>query len=132
MPSHVFARTIAASAGFAVIALVVSFGWATPAVQDPKADPPPKRKPWTTSKITGSPELPPKFKSVRVFPEAKFNHPLLIVPCPGTDRLFVGEQEGYLYSLANKADAKKELVLDLRKEIKTIDKLPGAKEIGEL
>ncbi len=89
-------------------------------------------KPWTTSKITGSPEPPPKFKSVRVFPEVKFNHPLLIARCPGTDRLFVGEQEGMLYSFANKPDAKKELFFDLRKEVKTIDKLPGAKGIGEL
>ena len=85
----------------------------------------PKRKPWTTSKVAGSPEPPPKFKSVRVFPDVKFNHPLLIARCPGTDRLFVGEQDGMLYSLANKPDAKTELFFDLRKEIKTLDQLPG-------
>jgi putative heme-binding domain-containing protein len=134
MRSRSFAWTSAAAAGFAMLALVVLFGRSSPAVQETKLEPKTesKRKPWTTSRITGSPEAPPKFKSIRVFPEVKFNHPLLIVPCPGSDRLFVGEQEGYLYSVANRLDAKKELVLDLRKEIVTIDKLPGAKEIGEL
>lgn len=113
--------------GFAVVSLVGLFGRDGQVAKTEKA-----RVPWTTSKITGSPEPPPKFKSVRVFPDAKFNHPALIARCPGTDRLFVGEQEGYLYSLANKPDAKKELFFDLRKEISTVDKLPGAKDVGEL
>ena len=130
MPSHLLPRTIALLLGFAVISLVGLFGQSRPEEKTEKAAS--KRKPWTTSKITGSPEPPPKFKSVRVFPEAKFHHPALIARCPGTDRLFVGEQEGYLYSLANKPDARKELFFDLRKEVKTVDKLPGAKEVGEL
>ena len=99
------------------------------AADEPKK---PQRKPWTTSKITGSPEPPPAFKSVRVFPNVKFNHPLLIAKAPGTDRLFVGEQDGVLYSIANKPDAKAEVFFDLKKEVKTIDKLPAAKGIGEL
>ena len=37
-----------------------------------------------------------------------------------------------LYSVANKPDAKKEVFFDLRKELKTIDKLAGAKGVGEL
>ena len=86
------------------------------AADEPKQ---PQRKPWTTSKITGSPEPPPAFKSVRVFPNVKFNHPLLIAKAPGTDRLFVGEQDGVLYSIANKPDAKAEVFFDLKKEVKT-------------
>jgi len=129
-----FARTLAAATGFAVLVLVVFLGRSGPAALETKSQPKTesKRMPWTISRITGSPDPPPKFRSVRVFPEVKFHHPDLIAACPGTDRLFVGEQEGYLYSIANRPDAKKELFLDLRKEIRTIDKLPGAKEIGEV
>ena len=38
------------------------------AADEPK---PPQRKPWTTSKVVGSPEPPPAFKAVRVFPNVK-------------------------------------------------------------
>jgi putative heme-binding domain-containing protein len=93
---------------------------------------PQARVPWTTSRIKGTPEPPPPYKAVRVFPQAKFNHPLLIAKCPGTDRLFVGEQDGMIYSLAAKPDAKPELFFDLRKEIKTIANTKNAAGIGEL
>ncbi len=134
MSPRVFARMSAAAVGFAVVALVLSLGWPTRAADDKaKPDPAPeKRKPWTTSKVVGSPEPPPKYKSARAFPNAKFNHPLLIARCPGSDRLFVGEQEGVLYSLANKPDAKQEVFLDLRKDYKSLTQNPAAKGIGEL
>ena len=118
-------------AGPAVILAAVAWS-ASP--QDPK-EPVVKavpRKPWTTSKVVGSPDPPPPFKAARVFPEVKFHHPLLIARCPGTDRLFVGEQEGVLYSVANKPDAKKDVFFDLRKELKTLGKTKGAAGIGEL
>ena len=60
------------------------------------------RTPWTTSRVVGSPDPPPPFKVVRAFPNLKFEHPLLIARCPGSDRLFVGEQAGVLYSFADK------------------------------
>ena len=41
------------------------------------------RKPWTTSRVLGSPDPPPPFKVVRVFPNLKFEHPLLIARYPG-------------------------------------------------
>jgi putative heme-binding domain-containing protein len=91
-----------------------------------------KRTPWTTSKITGSPEPPPPFKSARVFPNVKLNHPVLIARAPGTERLFVGEQDGVLYSIANTPDAKAELFFNLKTEVKTLAKTPHAKGIGEL
>ena len=125
MLSRAISGTLSAAVGFALIAFAAIDGRIIPAADDPKVET--KRKPWTTSKVTGSPEPPPPFKSVRVFPNLKFNHPLLIARCPGSDRLFVGEQEGVLYSFANKPDAKAELFFDLRKELKTIDQLPGAK-----
>ncbi len=87
------------------------------------------RAQWTTSKVVGSPDPPRPFKVVRAFPNLKFEHPLLIARPPGSDRLFVGEQAGVLYSFVDRPDAKAELFFDLRKELKTIALLPGAKEV---
>ncbi len=90
---------------------------------------PPKRVPWTTSRVVGSPEPPPPFKVVRAFPKLKFTHPLLMARAPGNDRLYVGEQAGVLYSFRDRPDAAAELFIDLRKEVKTIHLLPKAKEV---
>jgi glucose/arabinose dehydrogenase len=87
------------------------------------------RPPWTTSRVVGSPDPPPPFKVVRAFPNLKFAHPLLMARPPGSDRLFVGEQDGVLYSFVDRPDACAELFCDLRKEIKTLDLLPNAKEV---
>src|SRR5438445_224399 len=97
----------------------------------PQASEPAKatRIPWTTSRVVGSPDPPPPFKVVRAFPKLKFEHPLLLARAPGSDRLFVGEQAGVLYSFADKPDAKADLFFDLRKELKTIDQLKDAKEV---
>ena len=108
----------------AAVALLLAAGlslavWSGSAGDEPKKDAPKAaevRKPWTTSKVVGSPDPPPPYKAVRVFPNVKFQHPLLIARCPGTDRLFIGEQEGYLYSVANTPDATKDLFFDLRKD----------------
>lgn len=89
----------------------------------------PARKPWTTSRVIGSPDPPPPFKVVRAFPNLKFEHPVLLARCPGSNRLFLGEQAGVLYSFVNKPDAKADLFCDLRKELKTIRLLPDAKEV---
>ncbi|MFM8272646.1 MAG: PQQ-dependent sugar dehydrogenase [Gemmata sp.] len=128
-------RLLVPALGFAALALALSLDWRTHAQekQPPRERPDPAvRQKWTTSKVAGSPDAPPKYTSVRAFPEVRFKHPVLFVPCPGSGRLFVGEQEGTLYSFANKPDAKKELFFDLRKELKFVDKLPGATGVGEL
>lgn len=135
MSPHVFARMAAAVAGAGIFGLLLIGVWPTRAADDKGSPPkvgPEKRVPWVGSNVTGSPDAPPKFRAVRAFPEVTFNHPLLIVRCPGTERLFVGEQDGVLYSVASKLGAKKELFCDLRKELKSIDKTPGAGGIGEL
>lgn len=88
------------------------------------------RVPWTTSRVVGSPDPPPPFKVVRAFPKLKFEHPLLMARCPGSDRVFVGEQPGVLYSFVAKSDvARADLFIDLRKELKTILQHPEAKEV---
>jgi putative heme-binding domain-containing protein len=94
------------------------------------ADPPrPIRQPWTSSRVVGSPDPPPPFKVVRAFPNLKFDKPLLMARCPGSDRLFVGEQAGVLYSFENRPDAQAELFCDLRTEIKSFHLLAGAQAV---
>ena len=112
------------SSRFVLLLVAAVVAWASPA-----QDPPPARKAWTTSKVVGSPDPPPPFKTVRAFPDIKFFHPLVMTACPGSDRLFVGEQDGAIYSFVNKPDAKREPFVDLRKEIKTVGKHPDAKEV---
>lgn len=87
------------------------------------------RIPWTTSRVVGSPDPPPPFKVVRAFQNLKFEHPLLLARCPGSNRLFVGEQAGVVYSFVNRPDGQADLFFDLRKEIKTIRLHPQAKEV---
>jgi putative heme-binding domain-containing protein len=90
----------------------------------------PARLPWATSSVVGSPDPPPPLKVVRAFANLKFEKPLLVARCPGSNRLFVGEQAGVLYSFANHPDATAELFCDLRKEIQTLHLLPDAKEVA--
>jgi len=90
------------------------------------------RVPLTTSRVTGSPDPPPPFKIVRAFPNLKFDHPLLMARAPGSDRLFIGEQDGVLYSFPDRPDAKAEIFCDLRKEVKTIHLLKDGKNIESL
>lgn len=89
----------------------------------------PVRKPWTTSHVVGSPDPPPPFKIVRAFRQLKFDRPLLLARCPGSSRLFIGEQSGVLYSFVDHPDSKADLFCDLRKELKTVHLLSEAKEV---
>ena len=121
----------------AAIALALFAAWlVVPAAEPSAAKSAPtskkERVPWTTSRVVGSPDPAPPFKTVRAFPNVKFEHPLLMARCPGSNRLFVGEQAGVIYSFVDRPDAKTELFIDLRKEIKTINLLPNGKEIEAL
>src|SRR6266567_3903816 len=125
-PLFVLVSALALLAG--LVGLLASFSAAPPAGKG--AGPPrPLRAPWTTSRVVGSPDPPPPFKVVRAFPNLKFDHSLLLARCPGSDRLFVGEQAGVLYSFTDRPDARADLFFDLRKELETVHLLPGAKEV---
>jgi len=78
----------------------------------------PKRAPWTTSRITGSPEKPLPYVTERAFPSIKFKDCLDITSAPGSDRLFVLEQAGKIFSFKNQPDVKSaDLAIDIAKEI---------------
>jgi uncharacterized repeat protein (TIGR03806 family) len=77
-----------------------------------------KRVPWTTSRVKGSPDPPTPYRTEVAFPKLKFFEPLDLAHAPGTDRLFVAERKGKIYSFANDPQVDKaELFLDLRKTV---------------
>src|SRR5262249_5935547 len=72
--------------------------------------------PWTTSKVIGSPEPPPPYKTELAFPKLpKFEEPLDLTYAPGTNRLFVAGRWGKIWSFVNKKDVDKaDLALELK------------------
>ena len=94
-----------------------------------------ERAPWTTSRLTGSPEPPAPYRLDRAFPKLTFDHPLEIVRAPGLDRIFVvehvKERQGRIVSFPNDpACAKVDVALDLPREILGWDKIADCKGVG--
>ena len=78
------------------------------------ADPEP-RKPWTTSRLRGTPTPPEPFRIVPVFSQLKFDHPTSVLEIPGTNRLLVSEIGGRVFTFPKKASvATTDLTVDLR------------------
>src|SRR5712691_7253264 len=75
-----------------------------------------KRVPWTTSKVIGSPEPPPPYKTELAFPKLpKFEEPLDLTYAPGTNRLFVAGRWGKIWSFVNNKDVDKaDLALEFK------------------
>ena len=63
-----------------------------------------KRPQWTTSKVKGSPEPPAPYRTDVVFPRVKFFEPLEVTAAAGTDRLFVAERPGKVFSFVRDKD----------------------------
>lgn len=57
-----------------------------------------KRVPWATSRMIGSPQPPSPYLLERVFPQLEFNHPVELLPIPGTNRMLVVEVDGRILS----------------------------------
>jgi putative heme-binding domain-containing protein len=84
---------------------------------------------WTTSKIKGSPEPPHPYRVVPAFPKLQFKNPLHLTNAPGTDRLFVLEQAGKIFTFPNRPDVDKaDLAIDLSKDLPSWK--PGGKVQG--
>lgn len=81
----------------------------------------PERIPWTTSKIHGSPEPPPPYRSDRVFPKLQFANPVLIKLVPGTNRYLVAEQKGKIFTFVNEPEASRtDLAIDVFRDVTSI------------
>ena len=66
--------------------------------------------------FAGTPDPPPPFTVVPAFPNLKFEFPVALVPAAGTNRLFVGELKGRIYSFPNDPGCKAaDLALDVSK-----------------
>ncbi len=85
------------------------------------------RTPWTTSRVTGSPDPAPPFRAESAFPKIKFEKPVVITAAPGSDRLFVGEQGGRIYSFKKDRDAvQPDPFLDVRELVdRELKRRPG-------
>lgn len=108
-----------------------------PAAEDGPSSPPraeplpaPKRDPWLTSRVTGSPEPPPAYRTVRAFPHLKFQEPVVITHAPGCDRLFVVERQGKVYSFPSGTGSQPDLAIDLRRELPSIDPAGPSSGVG--
>jgi uncharacterized repeat protein (TIGR03806 family) len=66
-----------------------------------------KRIPWTTSKIKGTPDPPAPYRIERVYPALRFDEPLSLALAPGTDRMFVQERFGGVWSFADRPETRK-------------------------
>lgn len=74
-----------------------------------------ERAAWTTSRVAGSPEPQLPYRVELAFPHLTFERPLDLSPAPGSNRLFVLEQHGKLYSFVNdSACSARDLVIDLK------------------
>lgn len=77
-----------------------------------------KRVLWTTSKVKGTPEPPPPYRTRNAFPRLKFNEPLHMAATPSLDRMFIAERHGKIFSFATDTTTDKaELFLDVGRTI---------------
>lgn len=90
-----------------------------------------KRVEWNTSKVRGRPEPPLPFIAKRVFPHLTFKNPTVLTSAPGTDRLFLTEQSGKIYSIPADQNCKQaDLFLDVKELVARLNKsLPKEEQV---
>jgi putative heme-binding domain-containing protein len=90
----------------------------------------PKRVPWATSRITGTPEPPHPYRIEQVYPKLHFRNPLLMARAPGMNRFFVAEHQGKMYSFPMDDKCEKaDLFLDPNAHIHSWDPKSKVKNI---
>ena len=57
-----------------------------------------QRTPWTVSRIEGSPDPPRPYRCERVYPKLNFSEPTVITTAAGSNRWFVAQRGGKIYS----------------------------------
>ena len=89
------------------------------------------RVPWATSRIRGTPEPPPPYQTARAFPRLTFSNPLDIAFAQGSDRIFVAEQYGKIFSFPNDQNcAKADLFADLPAQLHGWEKNPYCRGVS--
>src|SRR5262245_21115998 len=90
-----------------------------------------RRIPWNSSRLVGSPDPAPPYRLTRAFPQVSFKGPVFIAQDPVSDRLFVAEYEGRIYSfLPSDPTGRKDLFLDMGRGISAFSFHPNYKENG--
>ncbi len=114
-------RRAAAVAGLALAGGLGLIGVLAAPGSEPSGGPPSspatevrQRVPWTQSRVRGSPDPPPPYRAARVAAPLAFDHPLLIARCPGSERLFIGQERGAIYSITLTQPPRKDLFIDLQ------------------
>ena len=88
---------------------------------------------WTTSRVIGSPDPPPKYRLRRVFPQHTVENPIFIAQDPNSERLLIAEYGGRIYSfLPNDPDAGKDLFLDWNRRVSAFSFHPRYQENGHV
>jgi putative heme-binding domain-containing protein len=84
------------------------------------------RVPWTVGHVTGTPEPPPAYQTERAFPKLTFSSPLDLAFAPGSNRVFVVEQGGKIFSFPDEPDAATpDLFADLAVDVQHLDRVPN-------
>ncbi|MAX40072.1 MAG: hypothetical protein CME33_26320 [Gimesia sp.] len=86
-----------------------------------------KRVPWTTSRVTGTPDPALPYETERAFPQLKFNQPLAIATAPGEKRFFVAERRGKIFSFnyEDQQASQADLFFDLKVKEPALNEIYG-------
>lgn len=92
------------------------------------------RTPWTTGKVMGTPEAPPAYTVERLFPKLRFREPTDIDFAPGSDRMFLAEKGGKVYSFPRDGAAveRADVMLDLAPHKELWESVPNVKGFDSL
>ena len=86
----------------------------------------PARVPWTTSRVVGSPEPPPPYRSEHVLQQLTFRNPVVLTSEPTLDRMFVAELNGMIYSFPEDSQAETpDVFFDLKTAVPEMRQLYG-------
>ncbi len=124
--SHSFRRRIVPLIATGVLTLLGTSGLSLVQVDGDEPVGIESRVPWTTSRITGSPNPPSPYRTERVFPKLQFVNPVVLTNAPGTDRLFVLELSGTIYSFFGTAAVETpDLCFDLKQAVPETGRVYG-------
>ncbi len=88
---------------------------------------------WTTSRVIGSPDPPSPYRLKRAFPQFVFEHAVFIAQDPLSERFFVAQHEGKIYSfLPDDFSGKKDLFLDMNRGVSAFSFHPDYAKNGQV
>ncbi|MFP6751904.1 MAG: PQQ-dependent sugar dehydrogenase, partial [Pirellulaceae bacterium] len=91
------------------------------------------RTPWTASRLTGTPEPPAPYVVERIYPELQFSQPVIFTHLPTSERVFVVERTGKIFTFVPSSNPQEaltatpalDLTVDLAAEIEGLQAIYG-------